>query len=81
MEFRIRQINGYLRYVGNVQLVCSQFKKRPNGRLGSDFLKIFDENPAVISQKGFENVGFDEIQVCPIRGRFFGGARTFFNKL
>ena len=32
MEFRIRQINGYLRYVGNVQLVCSQFKKRPKGR-------------------------------------------------
>jgi hypothetical protein len=52
-----------------------------HGALGSDFLKIFDENPAVISQKGFENVGFDEIQVCPIRGRFFGGARTFFNKL
>jgi hypothetical protein len=32
MEFRIRQINSYLRYVGNVQLVCSQFKKRPKGR-------------------------------------------------
>ena len=32
MEFRIRQINGHLRYVGNVQLLCSQFKKRPDGR-------------------------------------------------
>lgn len=32
MEFRIRQINGSLRHVGNVQLICSQFKKRPAGR-------------------------------------------------
>jgi len=32
MEFRIRQITGYLRYVGYVQLICSQFKKRPKGR-------------------------------------------------
>ena len=32
MEFRIRQIIGYLRYVGKVQLICSEFKKRPNGR-------------------------------------------------
>jgi hypothetical protein len=32
MEFRIRQINGFLRHVGNVQLICSQFKKRPDGR-------------------------------------------------
>lgn len=32
MEFRIRQINGYLRYVGKVQLVCSEFMKRPAGR-------------------------------------------------
>jgi hypothetical protein len=28
MEFRIRQIIGYLRYVGKVQLICSEFKKR-----------------------------------------------------
>jgi hypothetical protein len=33
MEFRIRQIKGYLRYVGYVLLICSQFKKRPGGRL------------------------------------------------
>jgi hypothetical protein len=32
MEFRIRQIIGYLRYVGKVQLICSEFKKRPDGR-------------------------------------------------
>jgi len=32
MEFRIRQIIGYLRYVGKVKLICSEFKKRPNGR-------------------------------------------------
>lgn len=32
MEFRIRQIVGYLRYVGKVQLICSEFKKRPDGR-------------------------------------------------
>ena len=32
MEFRIRQIIAYLRYVGKVQLVCSEFKKRPKGR-------------------------------------------------
>ncbi len=32
MEFRIRQIAGYLRYVGKVQLICSEFKKRPDGR-------------------------------------------------
>jgi len=32
MEFRIRQIMGYLRYVGKAQLICSEFKKRPNGR-------------------------------------------------
>lgn len=32
MEFRIRQINGFLRHVGNVQLICSEFKKRPDGR-------------------------------------------------
>lgn len=32
MEFRIRQIMAYLRYVGKVQLICSEFKKRPKGR-------------------------------------------------
>jgi hypothetical protein len=33
MEFRIRQIIGYLRYVGKAQLICSEFKKRSrNGR-------------------------------------------------
>jgi hypothetical protein len=32
MDFRIRQIIGYLRYVGEVQLICSQFRKRPDGR-------------------------------------------------
>jgi hypothetical protein len=32
MEFRIRHTRGYLRYVGQVQLVCSEPKKRPKGR-------------------------------------------------
>lgn len=32
MEFRIRHTMGYLRYVGQVQLVCSEPKKRPEGR-------------------------------------------------
>ena len=33
MEFRIRQIIGYLRYVGKAQLICSELKKRSrNGR-------------------------------------------------
>jgi hypothetical protein len=32
MEFRIRHSMGYLRYVGKVQLVCSEPKKRPDGR-------------------------------------------------
>jgi hypothetical protein len=32
MEFRLRQIKGYLRHVGYVLLVCSEFKKRPKGR-------------------------------------------------
>lgn len=32
MEFRVRQIFGYLRYVGKVQLICSEVKKRPDGR-------------------------------------------------
>jgi hypothetical protein len=32
-EFRTRQITGFLRYVGKVQLICSEFKKRPKGRI------------------------------------------------
>ena len=32
MEFRIKQITGYLRNVGKTQLICSEFKKRPQGR-------------------------------------------------
>lgn len=32
MEFRIRHTMGYLRYVGQVHLVCSEFRKRPEGR-------------------------------------------------
>ena len=32
MEFRIRHTMGYLRYVGQVQLVCSEPRKRPDGR-------------------------------------------------
>jgi DDE family transposase len=32
MEFRIRHTMGYLRYVGQVQLVCSEPRKRPEGR-------------------------------------------------
>jgi len=32
MEFRIRHSMGYLRYVGKVHLVCSEPKKRPDGR-------------------------------------------------
>ena len=32
MEFRIRLIKGYLRYVGYVLSICSEFKKRPRGR-------------------------------------------------
>ena len=32
MEFRIRHTMGSLRYVGKVQLVCSEAKKRPDGR-------------------------------------------------
>lgn len=32
MEFRIRHTIGYLRYVGQVQLVCSEPRKRPEGR-------------------------------------------------
>lgn len=32
MEFRVRQITGYLHNVGKTQLICSEFKKRPQGR-------------------------------------------------
>jgi hypothetical protein len=32
MEFRIRQIQAYLRHVGYVLVICSEFKKRPRGR-------------------------------------------------
>ena len=32
MEFRIRQIKGYLRHVGYALLICSELKKRPRGR-------------------------------------------------
>jgi Transposase DDE domain len=32
MEFRIRHTIGHLRHVGKVQLVCSEPKKRPDGR-------------------------------------------------
>jgi DDE family transposase len=32
MEFRTRDTMGYLRYVGQVQLVCSDPRKRPEGR-------------------------------------------------
>ena len=32
MEFRVRDTVGYLRYVGQVQLVCSEPRRRPEGR-------------------------------------------------
>ena len=32
MEFRIRHTIAYLRYVGQVQVVCSEPRKRPEGR-------------------------------------------------
>lgn len=32
-EFRIKQITGFLRDVGEVQLICSEFKKKPKGRI------------------------------------------------
>jgi hypothetical protein len=32
MEFRTRDTIGYLRYVGQVQLVCSELRQRPEGR-------------------------------------------------
>jgi len=33
MEFRIKQTIGYLCHVGRVQLICSEFKKTPKGRI------------------------------------------------
>jgi hypothetical protein len=41
-EFRTRQITGYLRKVGKVQMICSEFKNKPKGRkkyLASNDLK------------------------------------------
>jgi len=32
MDFRTRHFKGHLRYIGEVLLVCSEFKKRPDGR-------------------------------------------------
>jgi Transposase DDE domain len=32
MDFRIRHTSGYLRYVGKVELVCSELRNRPDGR-------------------------------------------------
>jgi hypothetical protein len=32
MDFRVRHISGYLRYVGKVELVCSERRNRPDGR-------------------------------------------------
>src|SRR5439155_10941568 len=32
MDFRIRHTSGYLRYVGKVELVCSERRNRPDGR-------------------------------------------------
>jgi Transposase DDE domain len=32
MEFRVRHTSGYLRYVGKVELVCSERRNRPDGR-------------------------------------------------
>jgi len=32
MEFRIRQITGYLKKFGKAQLICSQYRKKPKGR-------------------------------------------------
>lgn len=32
VEYRIRHTMGYLRYVGKVHLVCSELRKRPDGR-------------------------------------------------
>ena len=32
MDLRVRQIMGFLRYVGQVQLICSEIRNRPDGR-------------------------------------------------
>ena len=32
LEYRVRHNVGYLRYVGKARLVCSEYKKRPDGR-------------------------------------------------
>jgi hypothetical protein len=32
MDFRVRHTSGYLRYVGKVELVCSERRNRPDGR-------------------------------------------------
>ena len=32
MDFRVRHTSGYLRYVGKVELVCSEQRNRPDGR-------------------------------------------------
>ena len=32
MDFRVRHTAGYLRYVGKVELVCSELRNRPDGR-------------------------------------------------
>ena len=56
MEFRTRDTIGYLRYVGQVQLVCSEPRKRPDGRR-----KYFACNEQHL---GFEEVatsGFDAV--------------------
>jgi len=31
-DFRIRQFIGYLKNVGKVKIICSEYKKRPDGR-------------------------------------------------
>ena len=45
MEFRVRQITGYLRNVGKTQLICSEFKKRPQGRRKYLACKDFKATP------------------------------------
>jgi len=32
MDVRVRHTSGYLRYVGKVELVCSEWRHRPDGR-------------------------------------------------
>jgi hypothetical protein len=32
MDFRVRHTSGYLRYVGKVEVVCSERRHRPDGR-------------------------------------------------